>query len=144
MGTINFVRIFVPDFAQSVKPLQQMVKQNALFKWTEIEKSAFSKIKTTVAHAPSLKSPDFDKDFILYTFASDDSLAAVITQKKDGGDEFPISFMSTGLQGGKLNYPAIDKQAYVVFKAVKQFRPYILKNRTKVIVPYPAIRSLLI
>ena len=28
MGTINFVRKFVPDFAQIVKPLQQMVKQN--------------------------------------------------------------------------------------------------------------------
>ena len=144
MGTINFVRRFVPDFAQIVKPLQQMVKQNAQFKWTEIEKNAFSKIKTVVAHAPSLKSLDFDKDFILYTFASDDSLAAVLTQKEDGGDEFPISFMSTGLQGAELNYPAIDKQAYVVFKAVNQFRPYILKNRTKVIVPFLAVRSLLI
>ena len=125
MGTINFVRRFVPDFAQTVKPLQQMVKQNAQFKWAETEKNAFSKIKTVVAHAPSLKSPDFDKDFILYTFASDDSLAAVLTQKEDGGDEFLISFMSTGLQGAELNYPAIDKQAYAVFKVVKLFRPYI-------------------
>ena len=121
-----------------------MVKQNAQFKWTETEKNAFSKIKTAVAHAPSLKSPNFGKDFIMYTFASDDSLAAVLTQKEDGGDEFPISFMITGLQGDELNHQAIDKQAYAVFKAVKQFRPYILKNRTKVIVPYPAVRSLLI
>ena len=144
MGTINFVWIFVPDFAQIVKPLQQMVKQNAQFKWTDIEKNAFNKIKNAVAHVPSLKIPDFDKDFILYTFASDDSLAAVFTQKEDGGDEFPISFMSTGLQGAELNYPAIDKKDYAVFKAVKQFRTYILKNWTKVIVPYPAVRSLLI
>ena len=138
------MQIFVPDFAQIVKPRQQMVKQNAQFKWTEIEKNAFSKIKIAVAHAPSLKSPNFDKDFILYTFASDDSLAAVLTQKEEGGDEFPISFMSIGLQGAELNYLAIDKQAYIVFKEVKQSRPYILKNRTKVIVPYPVVRSLLI
>src|SRR5713226_7701232 len=121
-----------------------MVKQNAQFKWTEIEKDAFSKIKTIVAHAPSLKIPDFDKDFIMYTFASDDSLAAVLTQKEDGGDEFPISFMSTSLQGAELNYPVVDKQAYTVFKAVKQFRPYILKNWTKVIVPHVVVRSLFI
>ena len=89
----------MPDFAQIVKPLKQMVKQNAQFKWTEIENNAFSKIKTVVAHAPSLRRPDFDKDFILFTFASNDSLAAMLTQKEDGGDEFPISFMSTGLQG---------------------------------------------
>ena len=85
MGTINSVRRFVPNFAQIIKPLQQMVKQSAQFKWIEIEKNAFSKIKTSIAHAPSLKIPDFDKYFILYTFASDDSLAAVLTQKENGG-----------------------------------------------------------
>ena len=52
--------------------------------------------------------------------------------------------MSIGLQGAELNYPVVDKQAYAVFKAVKLFMPYILKNRTKVIVPFPAVRSLLI
>ena len=52
--------------------------------------------------------------------------------------------MSTGLQGDELNYPAMDKQDYAVFKAVKQFRPYILKNWTKVIVPHPAVRSLFV
>ena len=59
------------------------------------------------------------RNFILYTFASDDLLAVVLTQKEDGGDEYPISFMSTGLQGAELNYTAVDKQAYVVFKEVK-------------------------
>ena len=80
----------------------------------------------------------------MYTFTSDDSLAAVLTQKEHGGVEFPISFMRTGLQGAELNYLAVDKQAYAVFKAVKQFRPCILKNQTKVIVPHPAVRSLFI
>ena len=97
MGTINFMSRLVPDFAHIVKLLQKMMKQNVQFKWTDIEKNALRKIKTAVAHAPSLKIPDFDKDFILYTFASDDSLAAVLTQKEDEGDEFPISFMRTGL-----------------------------------------------
>ena len=68
----------------------------------------------------------------------------MLTHKEDRGDEFPISFMSTGLQGAELNYPAVDKQAYAVFKAVKQFRPYILKNQTKVIVPHLVVRSLFV
>ena len=123
MGTINFVQRFVPDFAQIVKPLQQMVKQNVQFKWTDVEKDAFTNIKIAVAHAPSLRSPDFDKDFILYTFSSGISLAVVLTQKEEGGDEFPISFMGAGLQGAELNYPAINKQDYAVFNEVKQFRP---------------------
>ena len=32
MGTINFVQRFVPDFAQIVKPLQQMVKKSVQFR----------------------------------------------------------------------------------------------------------------
>ena len=43
-----------------------------------------------------------------------------------------------------MNYPAVDKQAYAVFKAIKQFRPYILKNQKKVIIPHLAVRSLFV
>ena len=76
-----------------------MVKQSVQFKWTDIEKVSFKYIKTKIAQEPSLKSLDFEKDFILYTFASDNSLAAVLTQKGELGDEYPISFMSAGIQG---------------------------------------------
>ena len=78
-----------------------MVNQSVQFKWTNSEKGSFHKIKTTIAHAMPLKIPNFEKDFILYTFASDNSLAAVLTQKEEGGDEYPISFMSTRLQGAE-------------------------------------------
>jgi hypothetical protein len=49
----------------------------------------------------------------------------VLTQKDDENNEVPVPFMSVNLQGVELNYPAIDKQAYVVYKAVKNFRSYI-------------------
>ena len=41
-----------------------------------------------------------------------------------------------------MNYPEIEKQAYAVYKAVKHFRPYILKNHVTVFIPHPAVRSL--
>jgi hypothetical protein len=52
--------------------------------------------------------------------------------------------MSTGLQGAELKYLAIDKQAFVVLKAIKHFLPYLLRSHTKVIVPHTAARALLI
>ena len=81
MGTINFVHMFVPDFSQIVKPLQQMVKQSVQFKWDDIEKVAFKHTKTTISQERSLKILDFEKYFSLYTFASDNSLATVLTIK---------------------------------------------------------------
>jgi hypothetical protein len=91
--------------------------------------------------APSLMSPDFSQDFTLYTFTSDQSYATVLTQKNT---EIPIAFMSSTFKGENLNYPTVYQQAYVVFKAVKHFRSYLLKSRTKVIVPYLAVRNLLV
>jgi len=81
---------------------------------------------------------------MLYTFASDNSLAAVLTQKDGSNDKCPISFMSASMQGPNLNYPAIEKQAYAFYKVVKHFRPYLLKNHYIVFVPHPAIRTLLV
>jgi hypothetical protein len=89
-----------------------------------------------------LRRPEFSKDCFFYTFAFDQSLVPILTQKDDENNEALISFMSTNLQGTKLNYHAIDKHAYTIYKAVKHFRSYIPKNHTKVIVPHPTVRYL--
>ena len=79
LGKINFVRKFISDFAQIVRPFQGMIKKNESFKWNPPEKEAFDKIKQAIVEAPSLQSPYFGKGFILYTFASDSSLMAILT-----------------------------------------------------------------
>jgi len=66
----------------------------------------------------------------------------VLTQKDDENNEEPVSFMITNLQGAKLKYPTIDKHVYTIYKAVKHFKSYILKNHTKVIVPHLVVQSL--
>ena len=68
----------------------------------------------------------------------------MLTQKDNVEEEFPVSFMSTWLQGDNNDYASTNKQAFVVFKAIKHFWPYILKSHTKVIAPHPSKRSLLV
>ena len=127
LGKINFVRRFVPSFSEIVRPLRNMIKKDSSFSWGDREKKSFINIREAIAKAPALVSPDFRKDFILYTFASDISYAAVLTQKNQQEDEVPISFMSSNLKGYELNYHEVDKKDFAVFKAVKHFRPYLLK-----------------
>jgi hypothetical protein len=144
LGQINFVRRFVPSFSEMVRPLQNLIKKDTQYHWGHTENQDFNDIKKAIIDAPSLMSPDFSQDFTLYTFASDRSYAVVLTQKNAENNEVPITFMSSAFKGAELNYPAVNRQAYVVFKAVKNFRSYLLKSRTKVIVPYPAVRNLLV
>ncbi len=80
----------------------------------------------------------------MYTIASSSAYAAVLTQLNDHNLEAPISFFSSNLQGAELNYSDVEKQDFAVFKAVKHYRPFLLKTHTKVIVPFPAVRQLLI
>ena len=81
MGKINFIRRFVPSFSEIVHPLQNMIKKDSSFSWGDKEKESFIRIRKAIAEAPALVSPDFKKYFILYTFASDISYVAVLTQK---------------------------------------------------------------
>lgn len=59
-------------------------------------KDAFEKIKEPIATAPALISPNFGKEFLLYTFAFDVSYATTLTRKNFDDVEIHISFMSTG------------------------------------------------
>ena len=127
-----------------VRLLKNLIKKDVQYHWGPYENQAFDSIKKSIVESPSLMSPDFLQDFTLYTFASDRSYAVVLTQKNVESNEIHISFMRSAFKGAKLNYPAVDQQVYAIFKAVKHFRSYLLKSRTKVIVPYPIVRNLLV
>jgi hypothetical protein len=144
LGQINFVRIFVPSFSEMIRPLQNLIKKDTQYHWGPLENQSFNAIKKAIIDDPSLMSPDFSQDFTLYTFSYDRFNVVVLTQKNVENNEVPIAFMISSFKGVELNYPVVYRKAYVVFKEVKHFRSYLLKSRTKVIVPYPAVRNLLV
>ena len=90
LGKINFVRRFIPSFSEIIQPLQNMIKKDDVFNWGNTEKESFNRILESILEAPSLLSPYFTKEFILYTFASDVSYAAVLTQRNRKNYEVSI------------------------------------------------------
>jgi hypothetical protein len=48
-GKINFVRKFTPDFDETIKPLQKMIRKDVEFRWDDERKRAFSNIKTAIS-----------------------------------------------------------------------------------------------
>ena len=76
LGKINFVRRFISDLAEIVKPLQEMTKKDTNFKWMKEIKEALEKIKESIVEAPTLRSPNIDRELILYTFSFDHPLCS--------------------------------------------------------------------
>ena len=56
-----------------------------------------------LTRTPVLTSPKFDRDFIIFSFASEHTVATVLLQKDDHGCEKPIAFFSKALRDASLN-----------------------------------------
>jgi len=119
-----------------------MMRDKVVFKWTEKGKHTFQDIKTAIADAPVLIRPEFSKDFIVYCYASEHTLSAILTQQNDDHIEAPIAFMSVPLKKYELNYSMVEKHAYAVVKAVKHFRFYIFNSHSKVFVSDTSIKTI--
>ena len=55
-----------------------MLKKDKEFRWTTEAKNSFKKIKMALTEAPVLVSPDFRKEFLTFSFTSEDTLAVVL------------------------------------------------------------------
>jgi hypothetical protein len=59
--------------------------------------------------APVLISPDYSKPFLVFSFASFDTVAAVLLQKNEEGREQPIAFFSKALRDVEIRYEIMEK-----------------------------------
>jgi hypothetical protein len=125
LGQTNFVHRFIPNYAEIMKPIYKLLKKDVKFEWNDESKRVFEQIKTAICEAPVLISPNYEKDFQSFSFASEDTNVGLLLQKNDQGHDQPIAYMSRGLQNSKLKYPMFEKQAYALVKSLKHFRVFI-------------------
>ena len=71
-----------------------MLKKDREVKWSNQAKQSFEAIKQALIEAPILISPNYTKNFAIFSFASEDTIAAVLLQKNSYGLEQPISLFS--------------------------------------------------
>eukprot|EP00253_Pinus_taeda_P029469 PITA_29469 len=143
LGRINFLRRFIPNLAELVRLLGNMLKKDAKVRWSLEAKQAFESIKTPLTQTPVLTSPQFDRDFIIFSFASEHTIAAVLLQKYDQGNEKPIAFFSPALRDAPLKFQIMEKQAYALVKPIKDFKIYILYSHVIAYVPNAVVKDIL-
>ena len=142
IGKINFLRRFIPNLAELLKNITNMLKKNVGVKWTLPAKQSFELVKKALTQTPVLISPNFTKDFYIFSFASEHTIAVVLLQNNDLGQEQPISFFSRALRDAPLKYNIMEKTALALVKALKDFRVYILHSHIIAFVPHIVVKEI--
>ena len=93
--------------------------------------------------ALTLISLDYTKSFYIFSFASYDTVVAVLLQNDDEGLDHPIAFFSKTLRDVEQKYDPIEKQAYALIKSLKTFRIYILHAKVLAYVPSATVKDVL-
>ncbi|GFW27615.1 retrovirus-related Pol polyprotein from transposon 412 [Trichonephila clavipes] len=91
--TCSWYRRYIPNFSQIAKPLTDLTKKNAMWKWGSEQEETFRYLKLKLASHTVLKPADGTKLFVIRTDASSVALGAVLLQgEKD--EEHPIEYAS--------------------------------------------------
>ena len=110
------------------------MKKEMKFVWTLECQKLFELLKSFLSGEPILKYPDTSKPYTLYTDASKYNWAGVLTQShttvingKFVTTDHPVAFVSGLFRGSQLNWAALMKEAYAIYKSVKKLSFYLIQ-----------------
>jgi transposase InsO family protein len=125
LGFGNFYRRFIRHFSHLAKPLNDLLKKDRQFNWTDNCQQSFEDLKKRFTEEPVLMMPDQTKPFQIETDASKYATGAVLTQLDSNGDRHPISFISKTLSPAERNYEIYDRELLAIIRALEEWRHYI-------------------
>lgn len=132
LGLLGYYRKFIKDFAKLTKPFTTKLKKDEKINTNDIEyRECFENCKNMLINDPILIYPNFEKQFILTTDASNFALGAVLSQIQDN-KEHPVCYASRTLNNHEQNYSTIEKELLAIVWATKYFRPYLFGRLFKI------------
>jgi len=109
MGMVGFYARFIPGYSDVAAALHRLKRKGVSFVWAEEQKKAFDKLKRALCELPVLQIPDFSRDFVLSTDASDVAVSAVLQQRVDGS-LVPVLYHSRILSPTERGYSIYEKE----------------------------------
>ena len=126
IGLIGYYRKFIPNFSAVSAPLTDLTKKGKPMKvrWEPEHEKAFQSLIQVLGKSPILCLPDFEKEFIVRTDASETGIGAVLLQDYEG-HKFPVYYASKKLSEREKSYSVIEKECLAVIWAVQKFQSYL-------------------
>ncbi|KAG2761159.1 hypothetical protein Pcac1_g26895 [Phytophthora cactorum] len=117
---------YVENYAGKIRPLSQLLKKEAEWKWTAECQQAFDAVKQGLTEAPILAVADQDRPFHVMCDASDFAIGCALMQHDHEGRDHVVYYQSRQLKPAERNYPVHDKEILAMKYALAKFRVYLL------------------
>lgn len=140
--TASWFRKFIPGYANLTKPLSDLTRKNAPWKWEAREVEAFEEVKRLLTCAPILRQADHQAPFIVRTDASSYAIGAALLQG-ESPNEKPIEYASRLLTTAEQNYSTTEREALAVVWACEKFRGYLENAKIKILSDHQPLRWLM-
>jgi hypothetical protein len=90
---------------------------------------AVKKLSKTLTEAPILALPNYDREFVLFTDASNVAMGAALCQEDEDGTMRPVTLWSRKLSDTEQRYSTIEREALAIVYFLEKFRHYLLGRR---------------
>jgi hypothetical protein len=107
LGLTGYYRKFIKHYAMITKPLADLLRKDTQFLWTPTVEEAFQLLKKCLIEALVLAVPNFAKQFVVETDASDHGIGAVLMQ-----DNHPIAYLSKPLGPRNQGLSVYEKRVF--------------------------------
>ena len=108
LGLGNFYQKFIRKYSDRVKPLNELLKMDKMFQWTNKAQEAFDNLKKHLCEEPVLKTLDVTRKFQIECDASKFAIGAVLTQTDSNGARHPVAFLSKTFTSTERKYEIHD------------------------------------
>ena len=132
LGLASYYRKFIRNFSNIARPLTDLTKKDKDMVWSDRQEESFNQLKAALASAPVLPLPDFERQFIVTTDASDVALGVVLEQNFGHGLQ-PVAYASRKLNKAEINYSAYERELLGIVWALGQWRHYFSSHHSVVV-----------
>lgn len=129
LGLCNWLREYIPAFAELATPLTDLLGQKAKWQWTPATEEAFHNLKEALANPTPLCRPDQSRPYVLQTDASAQGMGSVLYQEREDGGRDIISYASARFRPHERRYDINEQECLALIWAIKTFRPYLEDKR---------------
>ena len=98
----------------------------------------FQSLKAKLTSQPILQYPDFSKQFMLTTDASNIGLGAVMSQGPQG-KHMPVDYASRSFNKAEINYTASEKELLAIVWATRYFQAYLYGRHFKIVTDHKTL-----